>query len=86
METIRTNEMLNELRQNAVVQTGGVVSIQSPDLSAGTAVEVIILIEPQKNSATEQTLTQLIGAAKGNFATPEAVDQFIRQERDTWDS
>jgi hypothetical protein len=80
------NEMLNELRQRAVVQAGGVVSIQSPELSAGTAVEVVILIEPEKTIATEQTLTQLIGAAKGNFATPEAVDQFIRQERDTWDS
>jgi hypothetical protein len=78
--------MLNELRQRAVVQAGGVVSIQSPELSAGTAVEVVILIESEKTIATEQTLTQLIGAAKGNFATPEAVDQFIRQERDTWDS
>ena len=75
--------MLNELRQQAVVQSGRVVSIQFSELAAGTEVEVIILIEPQKTRKTEQTLTQLIGAAKGNFATPEAVDQFIRQERDT---
>jgi hypothetical protein len=52
-------------------------------LSAGTAVEVVILVQPEKTIATEQTLTQLIGAAKGYFATPEAVDQFMRQERDT---
>jgi hypothetical protein len=78
--------MINELRQKAVVQAGGVVSIQSSELSAGTAVEVVILIETEKTSATEQNLTQLIGTAKDNFANPEAVDRFIRQERDTWDS
>jgi len=31
-------------------------------------------------------LVSFIGAAKGSFATPEEVDQFIHQERDTWES
>ena len=31
-------------------------------------------------------LTRLIGSAPGSFATPEAADRFIRQERDAWDS
>lgn len=34
----------------------------------------------------ERPLTSFIGAAKGCFATPEEVDQFIRQERDAWES
>lgn len=34
----------------------------------------------------QRTLTSFIGAAKGSFATPEEVDQFIRQERDAWES
>jgi hypothetical protein len=37
--------MLSELRQKAVVQTGGVVAIQSLELPAGKTVEVIILVE-----------------------------------------
>jgi hypothetical protein len=77
--------MLSELRQKAVVQTGGVVAIQSPELPAGKAVEVIILVESDPHETTP-TLTQFIGAAKGNFASPVAVDQFICQERETWDS
>lgn len=34
----------------------------------------------------QRPLTSFIGAAKGSFATPEEVDQFIRQERDAWES
>lgn len=34
----------------------------------------------------ERPLTSIIGTAKGSFATPEEADQFIRQERDAWDS
>ncbi len=83
---LRTNDIFSELRQKAVVQAGGVVAIQSPELSAGTEVNVIILVEAHPHQAAASTLTQFIGAAKGNFVSPEAVDQFIRQERETWDS
>ncbi len=31
-------------------------------------------------------LPSLIGSAPGSFATPAAADQFLRQERDSWDS
>lgn len=34
----------------------------------------------------QRPLTSFIGAAKGSFTTPEDVDQFIRQERDVWES
>lgn len=34
----------------------------------------------------QHPLTNFIGSAKGSFATPEDVDQFIRQERDAWES
>ncbi len=75
--------MLNGIRQKVIVRPGGVVELQSSDLPEGAMVEVIVLLELE----TEQpkTLTSFIGAAKGSFLTPEAVDQFIRQERDTWD-
>lgn len=77
--------MLNELRQTAIVQPGGVVEICSPELPAGATVEVIILLESTSNESGK-SLTSFIGAAKGSFATLEEVDQFIRQERDSWES
>lgn len=70
--------MLNGLRQQAIVKTGGVVEISSPELPAGATVEVIVLLEsPVKHS--EKSLTSFIGSAKGSFASPEEVDKFIRQ-------
>ena len=75
--------MLNGIRQTVTVQPGGVIELRSPELSPGETVEVIVLLEAKP---THQHLTRFIGAAQGNFATPEAVDQFIRQERDAWES
>ena len=77
--------MLNGIRQKAIVKPGGVIEICSPELPSGTTVEVIILMEPTSDKS-EKSLTSFIGAAKGSFATPEAADQFICQERDSWES
>lgn len=77
--------MLNAFRQNAIVQPGGVIEICSLELPSGATVEVIILMEPTSDKS-EKSLTSFIGAAKGIFATPEAADQFILQERDSWES
>ncbi|MGD1929319.1 MAG: hypothetical protein ACFB12_10440 [Leptolyngbyaceae cyanobacterium] len=38
--------MLNGVKQNAVVQPGGVIQVQSADLPVGQAVEVIVLVHP----------------------------------------
>lgn len=76
--------MLNGIRQKAIVQPGGVVELQSIDLPEGAIVEVIVLLEPEAEQS--RTLVSFIGAARGNFATPEETDRFIRQERDAWDS
>jgi hypothetical protein len=75
--------MLNGIRQTVTVQPGGIIEVRSPDLPPGETVEVIVLLEAKP---THQKLSDFIGAAQGNFSTPEAVDQFIRQERDAWES
>lgn len=77
--------MLNGLRQKVIVQPGGIVEVQSSELPAGATVEVIVLLETL-NQPVAQGLSRFIGAAQGNFASPEEVDQFIHQERETWDS
>ena len=74
--------MLNGLRQKVVVQPGGVVEVRSPELPDGATVEVIVLLESQAEPSL-QGLSRFIGAAPGNFATPEEADQFIRQERES---
>jgi hypothetical protein len=77
--------MLSGLRQKAIVKPGGVVEICSPELPTGATVEVIVLVE-LPNDESPRSLTSFIGTVKGCFATPEEVDQFIRQERDAWES
>lgn len=78
--------MLSVLRQKVVVvQPGGVIEIHSSELPAGATVEVIMLLEPQAQTASHG-LSQFIGAAQGNFATPAEVDQFICLEREAWES
>jgi len=51
-------------------------------LSAESARLSLKLLE----SSTSEPLVSIIGTAQGSFATPEEADQFIRQERDAWDS
>ncbi|MGB3614757.1 MAG: hypothetical protein WBA10_13270 [Elainellaceae cyanobacterium] len=79
--------MLNGIKQQAIVKPGGVIELISPELPEGAIVEVIVLVQPGGEIAKGSLppLTSFIGAASGNFATPEEADRFIRQERDTWD-
>ncbi|WP_017302307.1 hypothetical protein [Nodosilinea nodulosa] len=79
--------MLNAIKQQTTVKPGGVIELTSPELPEGAIVEVIVLIQDSAELAKEtaRSLTSLIGAAPGSFATPEEADQFIRQERDAWD-
>ncbi|KAF3889314.1 MULTISPECIES: hypothetical protein [Nostocales] len=77
--------MLSEIRQKAIVKPGGIVEISSSELPSGAIVEVIVLLESDSEKP-EKSLTSFIGLAKGNFATPQEVDLFIRNERDAWES
>ncbi len=76
--------MLNGIRQKTVVQSGGVIQLQSAELPEGANVEVIVLLEP--STEPQKSLRSFIGAAKGSFATPEEADRFICEEREAWDS
>jgi hypothetical protein len=43
-------------------------------------------VQPADTGSSTNSLTSLLGQAQGTFPNPAAVDHFIRQERDTWDS
>jgi hypothetical protein len=76
--------MTTALRQTLLIQEGGVIEIRSPELMPGFVAEVIVLMELPSN--TVPSLTSLIGTAQGGFTSVAEVDEFIRQERDAWDS
>ena len=41
-------------------------------------------LEIPETSTPEDGLANLVGAAPGSFESPEDVDAFVRQERDSW--
>lgn len=76
--------MLTALRQKAVVQAGGLIQINAPELKPGTLTEVVVLVEPAERPRT--SMVDLVGAGRGSFASPAEADQFLRRERESWRS
>ena len=66
--------MTNALRQNVVVQPGGVIEIRSPKLLPGTEVEVIVLMESSSapEAAREARLRELKVLFQATQALPQA--------------
>ena len=79
--------MISELRTKATVKPGGLIEVRSNELPKGAIVEVIVRVEvPKPEEAKSKGLVRFIGAAKGSFSSIAEVDEYIRQERDSWDS
>lgn len=76
--------MNQAIRQKVVVKPGGIIEIQSPEFPPGAMADVIVILET--SPVSKVSLTSLIGAAKGSFATPKEADDFISRERDIWSS
>jgi len=49
--------MITGIRQKTIVGKGGKIEFLSPELPNGTLVEVIVLVEPEKQDATEYLLS-----------------------------
>ncbi len=75
--------MVTALKQTVKIQQGGKIEIYSPELLEGSNAEVIVLVEPVKRTVP---LASLIGKAQGSFSTVESVDNYLREERDSWES
>lgn len=81
--------MISEVKTTATVKPGGLVEVRSDDLTEGTTVEVIVRIKVSESQETKpKGLALLLSATegKGHFSSIADVDEFIRQERDEWDS
>lgn len=75
--------MIQAIREKVTVQKGGVVQVSSPSLPDGAKAEVIVLIDLPKK---QTSLSQMIGTAQSLFSSPEEVDQFLQEERHSWQS
>ena len=74
------------IHREAVVGPGGKIEVSAPELQPGQ--RVAITIEPEPDATTsEPSLYDLIKEEPGGrlFKTAEEVDDYIRQERDSWD-
>ncbi|MBI4558142.1 MAG: hypothetical protein HY706_11220 [Candidatus Hydrogenedentes bacterium] len=74
--------MERTIRKKVVIQSGGRINVQSPDLPEGAEAEVIIILQ---NKLAAQSYRSLFGSGKGAFAFSEEADAFLRQERDAWE-
>lgn len=73
-------------RVTTTVQTGGKIEVRAPDLPLGQPVEVIIRLANGQPSG-RRSIVDILAECPGGllFKTPEDVDAYIREERDSWE-
>ncbi len=76
--------MPQALKQQVTVQPGGKLELVCPELEAGQTVEVVILHEP---APRRRSAWQIIndGPRERLFKTAKEVDDYIAEERASWD-
>ena len=77
--------MQKALHIRTTVQPGGRVEIVSQELEAGQSVDVVVT----RSSATKRrSVVDILAEAPGHrlFKTGKEVDDYIREERASWDS
>lgn len=74
------------IRVMTTVQPGGQVTITHPLLRPGDMVEVLVLL-PAEGEASYQSAVDILNALPGHqlFQTAEEVEQYLREERASWD-
>ena len=76
--------MEKALHIRTTVQPGGRVEVASPELEAGQSVDVVVT----RSSSTERrSVIDILAEAPGHrlFKTGKEVDDYIKEERESWD-
>ena len=76
--------MQKALHVRTTVQPGGRVEVASPELEAGQTVDVVVT----RSSSTERrSVVDILAEAPGHrlFKTGKEVDDYIKEERSSWD-
>jgi len=68
------------------VKQGGKIEITDTQLPVGQSVEVIVLL-PSATGVARRSIVEILAEAPGHlaFQTAEEIDQYLREERDSWD-
>ena len=76
--------MQKTLHMRTTVQPGGKVEVASPELTEGESVDVVISPTPTPSA---RSAWQIISEAPGHrlFKTAKEVDDYIAEERASWD-
>lgn len=90
--------MQQVLHEQVTVQPGGRVELVCPDLKAGEVVDVVVSagFESDRSSVGQtgversrrrRSVLDILNEAPGHllFKTAQEVDEYIREERDSWD-
>ena len=94
----KVRAMQQVLQQQVTVQAGGKVELVCPELKAGEVVDVVVsaAVDPARssdgqpgneNSRPRRSVLDILndGPSERLFKTADEVDQYIREERDSWD-
>ena len=76
--------MQKALHIRTTVQPGGKVEFACPELEAGQSVDVVVT----RSSSTERrSVVDILAEAPGHrlFKTAKEVDDYIKEERSSWD-
>ena len=76
--------MQKALHIRTTVQPGGKVEFASPELEAGQSVDVVVT---RSSSIERRSVVDILAEAPGHrlFKTGKEVDDYIREERASWD-
>lgn len=74
--------MLSGMKQKAIVKAGGVIELKTPELSTGTHVEVIVLVEPSEAVTAPRNPTEVAKSLEGLSA--EEAESKLRSLIGTW--
>jgi hypothetical protein len=80
------NAIQKAIQTKVGVQPSGRIIITHPSLKPGETVEVLILL-PSKSEESRQSILDILNSVEGHrlFKTAEEVEQYIREERESWD-
>jgi hypothetical protein len=78
------------LHIKTTVLPGKRIEISAPELPEGEAVDLFLVLPQESASPAESqrpSALDIIASLQGHrlFQTPEEVDQYLQQERDSWD-
>lgn len=79
--------MNSALHIKTQVLEGNKIEIKDKNLVVGETVEIFVVLPEQKKKSVSNILETIekIRNHRSCFKTPEEVDQYLRQERDSWD-